>query len=316
MTPTLVSYGFIGTGRFAAMCLERLCSRRAPEWIATSPARPAGRGTKITPSPVAKLASVMEATRDVPIVESSSVSQDGSLLSIVEKRPVDVTFVIDLGQMIREPLLRESEQVGCLNIHPSLLPMYRGAAPVQRAIMDGAAVSGVSVFKLVRGMDSGPILTQKKVDISGLDAGSAFALMAEAGVDAFFEVCDSRPISEWTFTDQDDTAATHAAKIAPEEERIDWSMSAERIACIVRALSPKPGAWTTFAGRRLRVLDARSERGGSGLPGELDMSGDCPTVSTHDGRIVLVRVQPEGKKEQSAADWKNGARNSKEARLI
>lgn len=311
-----VTYGFIGTGGFAAMCLGHLCSLRPPQWVVTSPARPAGRGVRLTPSPVARLVSELASLSGVPIVESASASKDESVLSLTREIPVDVTFVTDLGQMIREPLLRESEAIGCLNIHPSLLPLYRGAAPVQRAIMDGVRESGVTIFKLERGMDSGPILLQVKRDIEGMNAESALALLAKTGADAFIDLCASKPISEWTFTKQDESLATYAAKIAPEEERVDWSLSADVIVRKVRALSPRPGAWTTFAGRRIRMLDAEVCGTAKGAPGDIDMSGDLPAVSTGDGSVVLLRVQPEGKREQSAADWKNGARNAKEARMI
>lgn len=305
--------GFIGSGRFAARCLELLSEWLRPSWIAVPPARRAGRGNKLTPSPVAVFASESELLSGVPIVETSNASTDPSLAAIRAEHPTDFIFVIDFGQLIREPLLGENEHIGCLNVHPSLLPSYRGAAPVQRAIMNGDDEIGVTIFKLARGMDSGPVLLQRSFASGDMDAGEALDRAAEVGIAAFKELAESSAPSAWTFVPQDDDMATHAAKIASDEERIDWSMSAEEIARRVRALAPRPGAWTTVGGKRLRVLRASAASlDENRRAGELIWLGRDAAAATGSGALRFEIVQPEGKKIQSADDWRNGLRASDE----
>jgi methionyl-tRNA formyltransferase len=235
---------------------------------------------------------------------------------------VDFMFVTDFGQFIREPLLSEAERVGCLNIHPSALPLYRGAAPIQRALMDGAREIGVSVFKLSRGMDSGPVLLRERLEIGPEENFiSVRDRAAEAGGRMFAEFAARNPIESWRFVPQDDAGVTYARKITADEERIDWNKTAEEIANLVRALSPKPGAWTTLAGRRLTVLAARPDRGREGekpsaAAGSLCLGKGAPVAACGDGFVELITVLPEGRKPQPGESWKNGLRTGAEARLV
>jgi methionyl-tRNA formyltransferase len=227
--------------------------------------------------------------------------------------------VIDFGQIIKEPLLREREHIGCLNIHPSLLPRFRGAAPVQRALMEGARETGVTVFKLAPAMDAGPVLLSRVIDISGMDdTGSLLEQAAIAGTEAFIKYALGRNLSEWRFKAQEDMSATFAPKISASEERVDWGKSTADIWRQVRALSPKPGAWTTIRGRRLRLIIAslRDEFENFGEPGKLlGLSGGGVSVLCGGGVLSLIEVQPEGKKIQRAADWWNGLRAAPGERL-
>lgn len=315
MKPDGITYGFFGSGAFAAQCLALFSAWRRPAWIVTAPARPAGRGKQPRPTPVGALAASDPTLAGVETVESASASKDPAVLSLRERKPVDFSFVVDFGQMIREPLLAWSEHIGCLNVHPSLLPLYRGAAPVQRALMDGAHETGVTIFKLAEGMDCGPVLLQESFATGADDAGTILTRAADAAVRAFVQLAETTPISEWRFEPQDDARATRAPKIAPEEERIDWAKSAAEIADLVRALSPKPGAWTTLAGKRLRILGARAEALSSALaPGEVGHCENGPAVGTGEGLLVPTHLQSEGKKAQTAAEWWNGNRAKAGAR--
>ncbi|MDR1472034.1 MAG: methionyl-tRNA formyltransferase [Synergistaceae bacterium] len=305
-------YAYFGSGTFAARCLELLGAWRTPSWVVTAPSRPSGRGRKESPTPVGDM---MRSGRfgSIPLVETPDASSCGDVLALKERIRVDFIFVVDFGQIVREPVLALGDPVGCLNIHPSLLPLYRGAAPIQRALMDGADETGVTVFKLVRGMDSGPILLQEAVPVTEADdCASLRERAARTGVGMFVRHASANPIENWSFTPQDESRATRAPKITPDEERIDWSRPSAEIAGKIRALSPKPGAWTTMRGRRVRVLSAevppRALCSECAVPGELDMGGIYPLVWTGDGAIVLCTLQAEGKKIQSAADWKNGLR--------
>ena len=312
-------YAFYGSGRFAARCLELLTAWAPPCWIVTASPKEAGRGRKLSETPVAAFARDCDALLEAPLLESATVSRDEAVLAMKRDAPVDFSFVIDFGQIVREPILEWESRVGCLNIHPSLLPRYRGATPVQRALMDGLETTGVTIFKLADGVDCGPILLQKEVAVAPEDdAGMLLERCACVGVAAFIEYVAGNPFSDWHFREQDETAATYAPKISPDEERIDWSASAEEILGRVRALSPRPGAWTTIQGKRLRVISMSIPGGDVGtlMPGELAAKSKEPLVGTGSECVTLVSVQMEGKKIQSAAQWWNGFRAAEGAFFI
>lgn len=314
---THVKYAFYGSGGFAARCLELLSLWQPPLWIVTAPAKEAGRGRRLSATSVAAFAA--DRLEAVPLLESAAVFRDAAVLSRKEADPVDFSFVIDFGQMIREPILEWESAVGCLNIHPSLLPQYRGAAPVQRALMDGAAETGVTIFKLASGMDAGPILLQRRLAIEPEDdAGSLLERCARTGVSAFVDYASATPLAAWSFREQDESCVTYAAKISGDEERIDWGGPAGEIVGKIRALSPKPGAWTTVRGKRLRVMSASIWDGASPTlsPGELSDSARLPLVATGAGTVLLGLVQAEGKKIQDAAQWWNGFRAAKGEFLV
>jgi methionyl-tRNA formyltransferase len=315
-----LSYAFFGTGPFAASCLELLWQWKAPSWVVTSPPRASGRGKKNIPSPVGGVVAGIGSV-EVPLVESGAASSDDAVAELKSRIPVDFSFVVDFGQLITEPLLGEREKMGCLNIHPSSLPRYRGAAPIQRALMNGEETIGVTVFKLARRMDSGPVLLRGSVPVlPDDDFGTLRAKAAEAGANAFIEFVAAHPAQSWEFEPQNEAAATNAPKISPDEERLDWSRSARDIARQVRALSPKPGAWTTLRGRRLLILSAREAQKPSGRdrpsPGSLRIEGGRPLAGTGEGFVELMAVQAEGGKPQPASSWKNGLRIDSEECLI
>lgn len=311
MTPSSApSYAFFGTGGFAAGCLALLAAWRLPSWIVTAPARPSGRGQKATPTPVRALAEQLETLRGIPIIESAHASSDLDVLGCRKQHPVDFSFVIDFGQLIREPLLAWEETIGCLNIHPSLLPLYRGAAPVQRALMNLEQQTGVTVFKLASGMDAGPVLLRRELRIAPDDnTGTLLEKAAALGVGALVEYAAQTPTCRWQFTPQDDALVTVAPKISKDEERLDWHRPAAVLAGQIRALAPKPGAWTTMRGKRLRLLAVHTDDQTPALPpGSLTTCGNAPVVATGEGSLVLEEVQAEGKKLQRASEWWNGLR--------
>ena len=316
-----ITYAFCGSGVFAARCLELLSAWRTPLWVVTAPPKPAGRGRVPKDTPVKDLMDTTDLLQSVPILASADASRDEAVLAMKKNRPVNFTFVVDFGQIIREPLLAWDAPVGCLNIHPSLLPLYRGAAPVQRALMDGAPETGVTIFKLAAGMDSGPILLQEKLSIGpDDDMGTLLERAAVAGTSAFIDYATRMPLDRWRFSLQDDERATHAPKISKDDERIDWTKPAGEIADKIRALRPTPGAWTTIREKRLRVIEAlplESVQNGKATPGLLLGTKDGrPLVATGDGVLTLVCVQMEGKKTGGAAEWRNGLRPTEGEKLV
>ena len=310
MTNDAIRYGFMGSGHFAARCLELLCGWVMPAWVVTAPPSPAGRGLKLRPTPT----DVTASSKDLQIIRSDSASSDVKIAELVRESGISFIFVIDFGQMIKQPLL-DMPPMGCINIHPSLLPLYRGCAPVQRAVIDGREYTGVTVFRLIPAMDAGPVLLRKKIKIEDDDtSGSIFEKAAYAGVRSFSDFADKTPLEDWKFYGQDHNGQSYAAKIEKSECRIDWTKNAGSVVNLIRGLQPAPSAHTFICGRRLKVLKARAVPGG-GEPGSLLDCEVTPVVACGEGAVELIEVQLEGKKPQGACEWLNGSRLTKEERF-
>lgn len=303
MRPPL-TFGFLGSGMFAARCLELISSKAKPSWVLTNSPKPAGRGMNPRTTPVHALAEQM----GVPLFTSAKISTDIEMLEWISSNLPDLLLVIDFGHMIKEPLLSITP-LGCFNIHPSLLPAYRGSAPVQRAIMDGLDRTGVTVFRLDAGMDSGPILAWSEVAIEVCDnSGTLLDKCAEIGCELMLKYICATNLDDWKLTPQSTQGVTSAPKIAKSEEKINWSASALSIFNQVRGLFPSPIAYTAINGKRLKILTASCLEG-HGVPGELVAAQDgLPLIACGTGLLRLERVQPEGKSTQSASDWLRGAR--------
>lgn len=304
--------GFFGSGAFAERCLRLISEKARPEWVVTNAPKPAGRGMKERVTPVQTAAAEL----GIPLYTTERISEDAERLAWIKENLPDLILVIDFGHMIKEPLLSMA-RLGCFNIHPSLLPAYRGSAPVQRAIMDGLDKTGVTVFKLDAGMDSGPVLARSEVAIDS-DDNSATLLEKCAGAGCALllrYICGEDP-SGWELTPQSDEGVSFAPKIDKSEAEIDWTNSARKISNKIRAMYPSPVAYTIIKGKRLKILTARHVEG-EGRPGVVAWAeNDLPIIGTGDGLLLLERVQPEGKSAQSAADWLRGARLSPGARIL
>lgn len=303
MRPPL-TFGFLGSGFFAARCLSLLCRKVKPDWVITNAPKPAGRGMKSRVTPVHASAEEI----GLPLFTSAKISDDTLRLEWIGDHLPDLLLVIDFGHMIKEPLLSITP-LGCFNIHPSLLPSYRGSAPVQRAIMDGLDRTGVTVFRLDAGMDSGPLLAQREVAIeTGDNSGTLLEKCAEIGCALMLKyLCEVNP-TDWKLTPQGEQGVTLAPKIAKSEEEIYWPAAARSIFDQIRALLPSPAAYTTVKGKRLKIL-AASCVDGQGEPGVLVAVEDgLPLIACGKGLLKLERVQPEGKSAQNASDWLRGSR--------
>lgn len=299
-----LTYGFLGSGLFAARCLNLISRKVKPDWVLTNAPKPAGRGMKSRVTPVHALAEEIGA----PLFTSAKISDDTRRLEWIGNNLPDLLLVIDFGHMIKEPLLSITP-LGCFNIHPSLLPSYRGSAPVQRAIMDGLDRTGVTVFRLDAGMDSGPVLARREVIIETWDnSGTLLDKCAATGCELMLKyLCEVDP-TDWDLTSQSEQGITLAPKIAKNEEEIHWPSAARSIFNQIRALFPSPVAYTTVKGKRLKIL-AASRVDGQGAPGTLVAVEDgLPLIACGEGLLKLERVQPEGKSDQNASDWLRGAR--------
>ena len=233
---------------------------------------------------------------------------DRGLTEFLSKNEIDLVITIAYGKLINEPSL-STPRYGWLNLHFSLLPKFRGAAPVQRAILAGENKTGITIFKLDSGMDTGPIYLQQQYDISNLNTGEVLDIFAKLGALAFIEVL--KDISNVSTPIPQSGEASLARKVLKEETEINWHTEAAFNERKIRAFTPKPGAWTNFRGKRLRIEKARLSAE-SGRPGTI-LNLDPLLVACKQGAIEILSVCPEGSRSMDAQDWIRGARISSEA---
>ena len=292
---------FIGTGKFAALCLEGLIKHNIAfrKIITGNPTR-SGRSGKENPSPVELTASSL----GLNVTRTGKLSENNSLLHDLESDSPDVIFVIDFGQIIREPILSHL----CLNIHPSLLPEYRGAAPIQRALLDGKNYTGVTLFRLAQEMDAGGIVAQRRIDIIDVDnASDLYAKLSAIGSDLAFEALQD--FSSMTFTPQDDKLATYAPKLGKTDFVLDFTMTAKKFTDTVKALDMSGGAYAEIKGKRVKIWRAAvREDLKSGISGQVMECINNPVISCSDFGVELVEVQSEGKNRVTASEWARGVR--------
>lgn len=299
-----LSYGLTGSGHFAASCLELLSLRKKPEWVITGAPSIAGRGLKLKNTPVWEKAMEL----GIPCFATAKLCADTERLEWLKNNRPEVILVIDFGQLIKEPVLSLAP-LGCLNIHPSRLPQYRGSAPVQRAVMEGCHSTAVSIFRLDPGMDSGPILAQPELQIEPEDTSETlFQKAAQLGTQTLLKYLCEIPKENWCFTEQEAALATNAPKIDKSEGKIDWSAPPQEILNKVRAIALSPGVYFFARGKRVRLFEASVLQKPAGRPGLFYKTEQGPAVTCGDGALLLLSVQPEGKKRQPASDWARGLR--------
>jgi len=291
---------YLGTSDFAARVLRRLAeSPHRPALVVTPPDSKQGRGRKLTPPPAADTAREL----GLPLHQTADVNSTGSVDAIRGAKP-EAIAVCAFGQLIREPLLSESPM---LNVHPSLVPRWRGAAPIERALMAGDDVTGVTIMRVTAGLDSGPIALVEEIPIKPEDHyASLSARLAEVGGELLVRAFDSLSAGELDFSEQDDAQATYAEKVLADERHLSPSLPAVELERIVRALTPHIGAFMELGGgERLGVRRARAVEGGP-ESGTIDARDGRLVVGSADGALSLEVVQPPGKKAMSAADFLRG----------
>jgi methionyl-tRNA formyltransferase len=293
---------YLGTSGFAATVLRRLAaSPHRPQLVVTPPDRPRGRGRRTQSPPVAEAARELE----IELLQAASVNDPGALARIGEARP-EVAAVCAFGQLIREPLLSAQP---FLNVHPSLLPRWRGAAPIERAIMAGDERTGVSVMSLTEGLDSGPVGMREEVAIGEReDFGELSARLAGLGGELLVDALDLQAEGRLELVEQDDGAATYAEKIDADERRLDPSRPAVELDRAVRALTPHVGAYLEIGGadRRLGVRRARPARAAGLAAGELRAEDGALLLGCGDGALLLEVVQPPGGRPMPADAYLRG----------
>jgi methionyl-tRNA formyltransferase len=293
-----VKTAFLGTSEFAVAVLRRLAaSPHRPELVITRPDRPRGRGRRLMAPPVAEAAHEL----GIALEQPASVN-DGRIRARLAELGLEAICVCAFGALIEEPLLSEYLM---LNVHPSLLPRWRGAAPIERAIMAGDESTGVSIMRVTAGLDSGPVCAQVACPIGPEDTyGSLAERLQQLGGELLISALEERPACQ----DQDESAATYAEKIAAEDRRLDPGRPAVMLERVVRALAPHIGAQLQLdGGGPLGVHAARAVAGGPAL-GALSLDGPLPVLGCAEGALELLFVKPPGRREMNGADWLRGLR--------
>jgi methionyl-tRNA formyltransferase len=237
------------------------------------------------------------------------------LASAVAEAAPDVAVVVAYGRILPGPLLAIPAH-GFVNVHFSLLPAYRGAAPVQRAVMDGRTTTGVSIMVLTEGMDEGPVLATETAPIEPEEtAGEVGARLAAVGARVLVPALAGYVAGDLVPVPQDHARATYAPKVTPEEARIDWAASAASIANKVRGLNPAPGAWTALGNERVKLWRVRPSGDHDLAPGELLATGDALYAGTAEGSVAVEEAQIAGKKRMPGIEMARGLRVSPGARF-
>jgi methionyl-tRNA formyltransferase len=291
---------YLGTSEFAATVLQHLAdSRHKPVLVVTPPDSRKGRGRRLAPPPATEVAREL----DLPLHQTPDVNSPESVEAIRAVKP-EAIAVCAFGQLIKEPLLSEYTM---LNVHPSLIPRWRGAAPIERALIAGDETTGVTIMRVTAGLDSGPVALAEEVPVSADDDyESLSAKLAEVAGDLLVRALDDLEAGRLEFTDQDDTQATYAEKVSGDERHLLPSRPASELERIVRGLTPHIGAYLELeGGERLGVREASVVRGAPAA-GTIEAGEEGLVVGSADGGLRLDVVQPPGKKPMSAADFLRG----------
>lgn len=295
----MIRIAFLGSGAFALPSLRSLSGVGTISLVATRPPRPAGRGKKLRPTPVAQLAT----ERAIPLAATGSREALHGAVRVVEP---DLGVVVDFGMHLPDELLA-LPRLGFLNVHPSLLPRWRGAAPVPRAMLAGDDETGVSILQVVKAMDAGPVAAFERVPIDPrICCGELEAELAERGARLLAETVQALAAgARVAFMEQDSTYATRAPRLTAADQRIDWTGTGGCITRQIRALSPMPGAWARIRGERIRLLDAIASDA-SGSPGVI--LANPLVVGCGQGAVQILRAQRPGKRSMEVEELLRGFR--------
>lgn len=297
---------FMGSPEFALPSLHALAVHYTVAGVTTQPDRPAGRGRTLTPPPVKSLALEL----GLPIIQPSSLRQPQAMDQLHSWAP-DLIVVAAFGQILRQEVL-DLPSYGCINIHASLLPRWRGAAPINAAILSGDPQTGITIMRMDAGIDTGPTLAQRAIPILPDDTTSALSQrLSHLGADLLIAALPPYLNGDLQPQPQDNTSATYAPMLQKEDGRLDFNQPAEALARRVRAFQPWPGAFMEWEGQPLKILHAAAypQATSSLIAGQRLIVQDLPAVATPRGLLILERIQPAGKKPMSGAAFLQGARS-------
>jgi methionyl-tRNA formyltransferase len=299
---------FAGTPEFARQALAAIVEAgHEVALVLTMPDRPSGRGMKLTPSPVK-----LEAQKHgIPVYQPESLKDPASHIPIKEAN-AEGMVVAAYGLILPQAVL-DIPARGCLNIHASLLPRWRGAAPIQRAIEAGDSETGGCIMQMEAGLDTGPVLLEKRLPILDTDSGASLhdklaVLGAQAIVEALARLDELRPSA------QPQQGVTYASKLSKEDARLDWALSAEVLARKIRAFNPVPGAWTVLGSEPLKIWQAQVVPG-KGRPGEILAADNSIVVACGEGALKIAELQKAGARRMDATAFLAGGRIPQGTRL-
>ncbi|HET9648198.1 MAG TPA: methionyl-tRNA formyltransferase [Microlunatus sp.] len=293
---------FAGTPEVAVPSLEALlASRHAVVAAVTRPDAPSGRGRTLRPSPVAEVASA----HGLEVLKPQKVRDEAFLARLRELAP-DCCPVVAYGALLPQVAL-DIPPNGWVNLHFSVLPRWRGAAPVQHAVLAGDATTGATTFRIVRELDAGPVFATITEPIGPTDtSGDLLSRLAIRGSELLVETLDGIESGRLEAIPQPADGVTVAPKIAVEDAEIDWFRTSDELDRLIRGTAPAPGAWTTFRGERFKINSARVDGTDDLDPGSIEVTKRSLRVGTADGSLVLGEVKAQGKKPMAAADWARG----------
>ena len=294
---------FMGSPDFSIPALRALAEVYPIVGVVTQPDRPAGRGRVLTPPPVKRLALEL----GLPLIQPERLRQPEAMAQLQAWAP-DVIVVAAFGQILR-PAVLELPRFGCVNVHASLLPRWRGAAPIQAALLNGDAETGITIMRMDAGVDTGPTLSQRALPIQPDDnAGSLSERLAALGGELLLETLPAYLSGELAPQPQEDAGATYAPMLNKADGQLDFSQPAEALARRVRAFNPWPGAFTIWQGQMLKIQRAHAVPTPCAVPGQTVIYQGLPAFCTSDGLLALDELQPAGKKPQPGKAFLQGAR--------
>jgi methionyl-tRNA formyltransferase len=292
----------MGSPEFALPTLRALHDNFTVVGVVTQPDRPAGRGRDLKPPPIKSLALEL----GLATIQPKRLSDPEALAQLQTWNP-DVIIIAAYGQILR-PAVLDLPPHGCINVHASLLPRWRGASPIQAAILHGDTETGITIMQMDPGMDTGPILSQRALLIQPDDtAGTLSPRLSQLGAELLIEILPAHLSGEIKPQTQDDTRATKAPLLKKSDGQLDFTQTADTLERRVRAYNPWPGAFTIWRAKPLKVHRARVASITYKDPGKLLIHENLPAISTSDGLLLLEEVQPAGKKSMSGKTFLNGA---------
>ena len=300
---------FMGTPDFAAKSLEKLiASKHEIALVVTKEDKPVGRGYELQMTPVKKLA----LDNNIPVITPSKVKGNEELFSILFEAQPDVIVVVAYGKILPLEIL-QTPKMGCVNVHGSLLPKYRGAAPIQFAVINGDEKTGVTTMLMDEGMDTGDILDVIEYKITDDDtAETVFDKLADLGGDCLLKTLERLEKGDVTRTKQNEEEATYCSMLSKKDGEINWNRKTKELFSFVRGMTPWPSAYTYLDSKMLKVLDLEkvfelSDEEKEFNPGEvIKTSDDGILVRVEDGALLLTKIQLEGKKAMPASDFLRG----------
>ena len=293
---------FMGTPEFAQLSLKALCEdNRDVVAVITQPDKPKGRGYEMSMPEV----KVYALKKNIPVYQPETL-RDNAILPILEEYKPDVIVVVAYGKILPEYILN-FPRYGCINIHGSLLPEYRGAAPIQRAVIDGKKVSGVTSMYMEKGLDTGDMLIKRELPIGEeTTAGEYHDALAVLGGEVLLETLDALSAGTLSPKKQDDSLSTYASQLSKAEGEIDWNRTNEQIYNKVRGLNPWPKAFSFIDKKRI-VIDFVYKCDKCGNAGEvIEASDDGIVVACKEGSVIIKEFKPEGKKKMSVSEYLRG----------